>query len=45
MEISIKALEQITSPLEIVNLLGKPLRKCAKGYYTTICPKSESKLY
>lgn len=45
MEISIKALEQIASPLEIINLLGKPLHKCAKGYYTTICPKCESKLY
>lgn len=45
MELSIKSLEQIASPIEVVNLLGRPLNKGPNGYYTTNCPKCESKLY
>ena len=45
MELSIKSLEQITSPLEITNLLGRPLTKVDNDYYTTVCPKCESKLF
>jgi hypothetical protein len=45
MDLSIQSLEQTTSPIEVVNLLGKDLYKCDQGNYTTKCPKCESKLY
>lgn len=45
MDLSIQSLEQTTSPIEIVNLLGRDLYKCEQGNYTTKCPKCESKLY
>lgn len=45
MELLIKSLEQVTSPIEIVNLLGKSLLKESNGHYTTSCPKCESKLF
>lgn len=46
MDLSAIYLEQITSPLEVVNLLGHELHKVhATNYYTTKCPKCESKLH
>jgi hypothetical protein len=45
MDLSIQALEQTTSPIEIVNLLGHNLHRGDSGNYTTNCPKCESKLY
>ena len=45
MDLSIQALEQTTSPIEVVNLLGHNLHRGDSGNYTTNCPKCESKLY
>lgn len=45
MDVSLQALEQITSPLEIANLLGKDLNKEDSAYYTTTCPKCDNKLF
>lgn len=45
MDVSLQALEQITSPLEIANLLGKDLNREANSYYTTPCPKCDNKLF
>jgi hypothetical protein len=45
MDVSLQTLEQITSPLEVVNLLGKDLVKDSSAYYNTKCPKCESKLF
>ena len=45
MYLSIKALENATNPIEIVNLLGSELYKLNNGNYATDCPKCSSKLY
>lgn len=45
MELSIQALEQLTNPIEVINLLGRDLIRTAAGHYTTTCPKCENKLH
>lgn len=46
MDFNIQVLDQVTNPLEVVNLLGAPVAKPAGSkHYVTECPRCRNKLY